>query len=140
MPRLWLPPKVWLQGSQSTRTGCRVSQERPDVGDHSLVGREHAMGVQDTLRVPGRPRREEDLRDGVGAYLAVGRFQLGTGRRGPQRREQLGAVAFTGAHERRHVRNRVEGGLVPLRRLDVHGARLEQFGDRPDAGVVAALQ
>ena len=66
MLRLWLPPKVWLQGSQSTQHRLLVLQEAPDLRDHLLVGAQHAVGVDHHLGVAGGARGEQVLGVGVG--------------------------------------------------------------------------
>ena len=44
-----------------------VLQEGQRVADHHLVGADHALGVDDRLRIAGRARGQQEFRDGVGA-------------------------------------------------------------------------
>ncbi len=57
--RLWLAPKVWLQGSQSSSTGFSWSRKRQGLRDHLLVGAQHAMGVDHHLGLAGRARGQQ---------------------------------------------------------------------------------
>ena len=87
--KLWLPPKVWFHGSQSTSTGgSSATNVKPDA-DHRLVRAQHALGVDDALGVAGRARGEQDFRDRVGPDLGVG----GVDRVGRRGREQIGERA-----------------------------------------------
>ena len=78
-PRLWLPPKVWLHGSQSTSTGG--SSRRNGQTCPSACWLEHSMRC--VLITPfgsaGRARGEQELRDRVRAERGEGRAR----RRGP---------------------------------------------------------
>ena len=101
MLKLWLPPKVWFQGSQSTMHRRPVLEERPDLREHLLVRAEHALGVDHALGRAGRAGGEEDLRDGVGPDRARTRSSTARRRRGvEQRRDRRGGRADRGERGR----------------------------------------
>ena len=115
-------------------------EERPRLAHHLLVGRPHPVRVQHALRDAGRAGREQDLRDRVGAQRGEGVGDLlgRCARREPG--QPLGARAAAGADDRRHVAKRVQGRPEALRILGEHRTGTDQLGDRPDPGVVTALQ
>ena len=68
---MWLPPKVWLHGSQSSSTGGSSStKEQPDAANR-LVRAQHALGVDDALGLTGRAGGEEELCERVRTDLGV---------------------------------------------------------------------
>ena len=83
MPTLWLLPKVWFHGSQSTSTGGSSASAGIDWRDLLLVGAPHALRVDDRLGQLGRARGEQELGDGV---RAGGRHRGIDGRGGRGRR------------------------------------------------------
>src|ERR1700761_5157456 len=94
MFRLWLPPKVWLHGSQSTMLG---GQERPHLPDHLLVDGQHPVRVQHTLGRAGRPRGEQDLGHTVRLHRGRRRRHGRARRGGQQAGERLGPLPGAGA-------------------------------------------
>ena len=68
---MWLPPKVWFHGSQSTMTGGSSCMNGERGAQHHLVGAQHALGVDHALRLPGRAGGEQDLGDRVGRRRAA---------------------------------------------------------------------
>jgi hypothetical protein len=78
MPKLWLLPKVWFQGSQSTSTGG-ASPAPAETGDLLQVGAPHALRVDHRLGQLGGAAGEEKLDDGVGPRGVHGRVDGGRG-------------------------------------------------------------
>ena len=67
MLKLWLLPKVWLQGSQSTTTGgSSATKAKPAA---IIAWFEHSMRwvLMTALGVAGRAGGEQEFRDGVRA-------------------------------------------------------------------------
>ena len=123
MLKLWLLPKVWLQGSQSTTTGGSSATKAEAGGDHRLVRAQHALGVDDGLGLAGGAGGEQEFGDGVGrdlrlrggdAGLVFGAEQIGEQRglavrladcASPPARHSSGtAAAMARAKARRHWR------------------------------------
>ena len=82
MLKLWLTPKVWLHGSQSSDHHLALLDETPALGDGLLVGAQHALGIDDCLGAAGGAGGQQvagmgvavDTREGVHhrrGFLAV---------------------------------------------------------------------
>ena len=84
MLKLWLAPKVWLHGSQSSSTGGSSVEERERLGEHRLIGADHALGVDHRLRPAGRAGGEQELGDRVRADGGARALQFDAGPRGEE--------------------------------------------------------
>ncbi len=138
---LWLPPNVWLHGSQSTMTGrsaarnghaCRIicwladsircvfstplgAPVEPDVNRILAT----ASGAERAGR--GRIAGPGTVASRAASRLAPGRWPVAT----------MSAARGLG---------RVQRGGEPAGVVGEHGAGLDQLGDGPDPGMVPALQ
>ena len=122
MLKLWLPPKVWLQGSQSTTTGgSSVTKQKPAA---SIAWLEHSMRwvLITALGVPVEPEVNRNLAmvSGVtrGCAAATPRCVLGADQIGEQRRLAVGR-RIARHHQFDVVRHRGGDGARrrPARRL-----------------------
>ncbi len=125
---LWLPPKCVAPRQPVEQDGRLLGQERPGLAERLLVRAQHPVRVDHALGTARRPRREEDLGDGVRAdagEVLVHRAG-GVGAHPPLE----GVAADEG-----HPACRVHGGRVGVRVVGEHHGGPGQRGHVAQLGV-----
>ncbi len=129
-----------IPGQPVDDDGRLVPQEGKGVGQHDLVGADHALSVDHGFRLAGRPRGQQEFRDRIRPDGCVGIIQPGTVRRRqqlPQRRDGA-AGDFTAADGDFGLRGNIgedrvgkNGGIV-----GEHQTRRQQADDMSELAVI----
>jgi hypothetical protein len=118
-----------------------VVEEGPDLRDHLLVRTQHRLRVEHALRQIRRTGGEEDLRDGVGADLALSPRDRIRRRCGTKiRKGRHGAVGrrCAGDEFRSLEVDRLQGRGVARRIVEEDELRLDEFDDETQLAEILA--
>jgi hypothetical protein len=137
-PRLWLPPKVWLQGSQSSRTGGSSSRKGHTWRICCWFATSSPCGLMTPFGVPVEPEVKRILAT-VSAATAAARAS--TSALGWTSSSSSAAAPSRGRPPRAACdRPRPPAAPVVRSVLSEDHARVRQVGHRAELDVVRALQ